>query len=462
VFHVKAETIVDTILGEAVGGSKASRYADMLAIAQVMENRAQLLNVPMKDTLVEFDAFGKSLPKGVGAYKSLAEKALAEVMANPTPVHRGTFYATPTTTGNLPKGLKAEHTTTGHQYFSDPKGRAIGTAQGYKSPRGSLEAWGLPATAPAPSSRPSTPAAPATTAGTTNSVRGSSMATPFGGLAYRGLETPGLTTSPTVGRGALPGSMFSPTMTPTPAADFRGIPMSAFTPMPAYAPEDFSFPGSRAAMNIGLAHGQPGYVAGVPARSVTTTSIGPAAGKVAMTPAELASRYSPSSAASRLGVAKSTDPASSRVAQAHSTAAKAPAVNPAYAQALQAYAASRMAAMKGPTTGRQVAAAPHANPTMMAPTTRAPAVMAYAPAPAATKAPAPAAPTAPAPVGPLGLFGLIASLFGPGAGMGGTGISQGFGVGNVGANEAAGYGQGGYGNAGYGGAQGMGSNYSGL
>jgi hypothetical protein len=284
------------------------------------------------------------------------------------------------------------------------------------------------------------------------------MATPFGGLAYRGLETPGMMSAGVVGRGSTPGFMTNPAATPMPAADFRGIPMGTLTPMPAYTPEDFSFPGSRAAMNIGLAHGQPGYVAGVPARSVTTTSIGPAAGKVAMTPAELASRYSPSSAASRLGVAKSTDPASSRVAQAHSTAAKAPAVNPAYAQALQAYAASRMAAMKGPTTGRQVAAAPHTTATMRA----APAVMAYAPAPAATKAPAPAAPTAPAPVGPLGLFGLIASLFGPGAGMGGTGISQGFGVGNVGANEAAGYGQGGYGNAGYGGAQGMGSNYSGL
>lgn len=453
---MEAQTIVDTILGEAVGGSKSARYADMLAIAQVMENRAQLLGVPMKDTLVEFDAYGKSLPKGVSAYKSLAEKALAEVMANPTPLHAATFYATPATTGNLPKGLKAEHTTTGHQYFSDPKGRAIGTAQGYKSPRGSLEAWGLPATAPAPSSRPQVPSAPSTTSGATNSIRGSSMAaTPFGGLAYRGLDTPSMMSAPTVGRGSTPGFMTNPAATPMPAADFRGIPMGIMTPMPAYAPEDFSFPGSRAAMNIGLAHGRPGYVAGVPARSVTTSTIG-TPGRVAMTPAELASRYSPSSAASRLGVAKSTDPASSRVAQAHSTAMKGPAVNPAYAAALQAYAASRMAAMKGP--GKQVAMAPS-----VAPMTRAPAVMAYAPAAKASKAAAPAYSFDPAPTGRHGLLGLMAGLFGPAGGMGGLGIGGGFGeagggLGGVNASEAAGYGPGGYGNTGYG----LGSNYSGL
>lgn len=445
---MEAQTIVDTILGEAVGGSKSARYADMLAIAQVMENRAQLLGVPMKDTLVEFDAFGKSLPKGVSAYKSLAEKALAEVMANPTPLHAATFYSTPATTGNLPKGLKAEHTTTGHQYFSDPKGRAIGTAQGYKSPRGGLgEAFSLPATAPAPSSRPQTPMAPTTTAGATNSIKGSSMATPFGGVAYRGLDTPSMMSAPSVARGSTPGFMTSPYGTPMPAQDFKDIAMGRFTSMPAYAPDDFT---ATAAMNIGLAHGRPGYVAGVPARSVATTSIGQP-GRVAMSPAELASRYSPSSAASRLGVAKSTDPASSRVAQAHAAAMKGPAVNPGLVAALQAYAASRMAATKSPT-GRQVGPAP------------AP-VMAYAPAAKASRAAAPAYSFDPAPTGPHGLLGLLAGMFGPAGGMGGLGIGGGASAGSTGgigagvnASEAAGYGPGGYGNTGYG----LGSNYSGL
>lgn len=418
---MKAETIVDTILGEAGGKSRASRYADMVAIAQTMENRSKMLNVPMKDTLVEFDAYGKSLPAGVSAYKSLAMQALQDVLANPTPYHAATFYATPAAVANLPKGLKAEHSTTAHSYFSDPQNRAIGTAQGYKSPT-SLEALGLLDTAP-------------TAAPSRETSRGSSMAGPFGGNPFGGMFTEAMFSSPTISSSSrTPGFMTNPAIT-APVEDFNHAPVMSFQPNPAYAPEDF---GPSRAHNLGLAHGRPGYVAGVPAKSVTTTSIG----RPSMSPAELASRYSPSSAASRLGVARSTDPASSRVSQAHAAGKTGP-VSPAIAAALAQYAAS-----KAPTTGRMVAAAP----SVAATRGPAPAVMAYAPVAPAAKAPAA---FAPAPTGPVGLLGFLASLFGPGAGMGGLGISGGA----PGGPSA--------GNPGYGGAHGIGGgdpngNYSGL
>lgn len=129
-----ARTVVDVVLGEAVSGSRAQRYRDMQAIASVIANRAARLGVTPQEVVAnqrEFNAYGKALPRGVNAYRDLAEAALRDVATN-GPVHQGTFYATPSATKNLPKGLKQVTKTAGHVYYDDPKNRAIGTARGYR------------------------------------------------------------------------------------------------------------------------------------------------------------------------------------------------------------------------------------------------------------------------------------------------------------------------------------------
>jgi hypothetical protein len=133
---MRAKSVTDVILGEAVSGSPEKRYEDMKAIASVMVNRARSLGVPLETVVQnqrEFNAYNKRLPSGVNAYRGLAEQALNEVITN-GPVHNATFYATPAAKGNLPKGLVEETRTGGHVYFSDPKNRAIGTAVGYRRP----------------------------------------------------------------------------------------------------------------------------------------------------------------------------------------------------------------------------------------------------------------------------------------------------------------------------------------
>lgn len=133
---MRAQSVTDVILGEAVSGSIEKRYEDMKAIASVMVNRARSLGVPLETVVQnqrEFNAYNKKLPSGVNAYRGLAEQALNEVVTN-GPVHNATFYATPAAKGNLPKGLVEETRTGGHVYFSDPKNRAIGTAVGYRQP----------------------------------------------------------------------------------------------------------------------------------------------------------------------------------------------------------------------------------------------------------------------------------------------------------------------------------------
>lgn len=133
----KARTVADVILGEAVSGSPAKRYADMKAIASVISNRARALGVTPEQVVSnqrEFNAYGKSLPAGVSAYRSMAEQALQDVSTN-GPVHSGTFYATPAAAGNLPSGLQQETATSGHVYYSDPLNRAIGTSVGYRQPQ---------------------------------------------------------------------------------------------------------------------------------------------------------------------------------------------------------------------------------------------------------------------------------------------------------------------------------------
>lgn len=133
---MRARTVTDVILGEAVSGTPEERYNDMLHVASVMVNRSKQLGVPLEDVVSvnrEFNAYGKALPAGVNAYRSLAEQALTDVLNN-GPVTDATFYATPAAASNLPKGLTKVGKTKGHNYYSDPYGRAIGTTQGYKKP----------------------------------------------------------------------------------------------------------------------------------------------------------------------------------------------------------------------------------------------------------------------------------------------------------------------------------------
>lgn len=133
---MRARSVTDVILGEAVSGSIEKRYEDMKAIASVMVNRARSLGVPLETVVQnqrEFNAYNKPLPSGVNAYRNLAQQAIDDVLTN-GPVHNATFYATPAAKGNLPKGLVEEARTGGHVYYSDPKNRAIGTSIGYRQP----------------------------------------------------------------------------------------------------------------------------------------------------------------------------------------------------------------------------------------------------------------------------------------------------------------------------------------
>jgi hypothetical protein len=127
-----ALSVKDTILSEA----KAGNYQDILGIVSVIDNRSKQLGVSYKDVVSakgQFSAYGKAMPSGVSKYGGLVDKAIAEVAAK-GPVHDATFYATPAAVKGLPKGLSFVAKTAGHQYYSDPKGRSIATAQGYKTP----------------------------------------------------------------------------------------------------------------------------------------------------------------------------------------------------------------------------------------------------------------------------------------------------------------------------------------
>ncbi len=134
---VRALTPAQVIAGEAVSGTYEQRMADMRAIASVIANRAQMLGITPEQVVAnsnEFNAYNRSLPPGVGqGIIDMAQQAIDEV--NTTgPTNNATFYATPAAVDNLPGGLSYETATDGHQYFSDPQGRAIGSSLGYIQP----------------------------------------------------------------------------------------------------------------------------------------------------------------------------------------------------------------------------------------------------------------------------------------------------------------------------------------
>ncbi len=126
----EARSVIDTMLGEAGGRNPRERYQDLKHIASVMVNRARKEGVSLEDVIAapnQFDAYGKRLPPGVESYRSLAERALTEVLEE-GPTTSATYYATPEATKNLPGGLTFESETAGHQYFTDPDERAIRVA----------------------------------------------------------------------------------------------------------------------------------------------------------------------------------------------------------------------------------------------------------------------------------------------------------------------------------------------
>lgn len=138
----QARTVAQVVAGEATSGTPEERWADMVHVYSVISNRARQLGVPVEDVISamdengnkQFDAYGKELPPGVGDdLVSMAEKAVSYVN-DYGPVTKSGFYATPSAADGLPPGLSFDTSTTGHQYFSDPLGRSILTAQGYQTP----------------------------------------------------------------------------------------------------------------------------------------------------------------------------------------------------------------------------------------------------------------------------------------------------------------------------------------
>jgi hypothetical protein len=132
----RALDVPGVIAGEAVSGTPQERWNDMVAIASVIANRARALGVTPQQVIAntnEFNAYNRAMPAGTADLTGMAEAAMNYVEEN-GPVHSSTFYATPAAANNLPSGLNLETATTGHQYYSDPQNRAIGTSIGYISP----------------------------------------------------------------------------------------------------------------------------------------------------------------------------------------------------------------------------------------------------------------------------------------------------------------------------------------
>lgn len=152
---MRARTVSQVIAGEAVSGTVQERWNDMVHIASVISNRAKALGVSIQDVIAntnEFNAYNRAMPPGTQDLTGMAEEAMKYV-ETAGPVTDATFYATPAAASNLPSGLLAETATTGHQYYSDPQNRAIGTAKGYKAPNAYAYAQN-PENVPAPDQKP--------------------------------------------------------------------------------------------------------------------------------------------------------------------------------------------------------------------------------------------------------------------------------------------------------------------
>lgn len=130
-----ARTPAEVIASEISYRSPETSWADALAIASVVSNRALALGVTPQQvvgTTQEFNAYGSAMP--AGAKIDLAQRAIDDV-AKFGPTTAATFYAMPRAIDNLPPTKEFDMAVDGgHMYFTEPTGGAIKTSVGYRAP----------------------------------------------------------------------------------------------------------------------------------------------------------------------------------------------------------------------------------------------------------------------------------------------------------------------------------------
>jgi hypothetical protein len=130
-----ARTPAEVIASEISYRSPETSWADALAIASVVSNRALALGVTQAQvvgTTQEFNAYGGAMP--AGAKVDLAQRAIDDV-AKFGPTTAATFYAMPRAIDNLPPTKEFDMAVDGgHMYFTEPTGGAIKTKVGYRAP----------------------------------------------------------------------------------------------------------------------------------------------------------------------------------------------------------------------------------------------------------------------------------------------------------------------------------------
>lgn len=302
-----ARTVAEVIAGEAVSGTQAERYNDMLAIASVIANRAAMLGVTPQQVVAkqsEFNAYGKRMPPGTSAYVAMAERAMREVQER-GPVHRATFYSTPKTTANLPDDLQHVTSTTGHRYYTDPQNRSINTALGYRQPMRQTGAQQAINTAMAGPAAPRSVPAPTFAPRAAPTLPGALANTPSQVSAIRaaGSLPPSLAGAPVRG-GRIGPNTTNGVPTPSPAqrapdpARFGNVPLAGVPSMPssramsqaqtvARAPDPSRF-GAPAMPTLGARVG-PNTTNGVPTPSARPTQMAQTAPRAAPD----ASRFGP-------------------------------------------------------------------------------------------------------------------------------------------------------------------------
>ena len=134
---MKASTIAEVVAGEMTyKGDLAAQWGDALGIASVIANRAKAYGVSLESVISapgQFNAYNKSLPKGVGpAQIARAQKAL-DTVAKYGPSTAATHYARPEATKNI-KGWSSfnvlDHIPGSHVFAIDQQMRPIRTVTG--------------------------------------------------------------------------------------------------------------------------------------------------------------------------------------------------------------------------------------------------------------------------------------------------------------------------------------------
>ena len=131
---MKAKTIAEVVAGEMTHGPYA--MSDALGIASVIANRAKAYGVSPDSVISapgQFNAYNRSLPKGVGAKQiAMAQRAI-DMVAERGPMTPATHYARPEATKNI-QGWKSfnqvDSIPGSHVFAIDPEMRPLPTAQG--------------------------------------------------------------------------------------------------------------------------------------------------------------------------------------------------------------------------------------------------------------------------------------------------------------------------------------------